>query len=166
VRSELHISVRILGIPTYRQDAHRTERWHGQQLVSFDGVTVTNGEQLEIHGEARDGGFAITTPTGTILAPATVHPSNPWCAMVLKADFTMSTRTGQLFPSTTNGGDLQPVGLEGKTLLLHQYEIVSDKHEFVWLDDGGVPVAFRTEEGHRQINFILSGRDAVVAGFR
>jgi hypothetical protein len=83
VRSEMKIRVRILGITVYRQEAQRTERWQGQQFVSFDGVTVTNGDRLEVHGLARDGAFAITTPHGTTLAPVNIHPSNPWSAMVL-----------------------------------------------------------------------------------
>ena len=164
VRTELHVAVKILGIVAYSQDARRTERWSGQQLASFDGVTVTNGDRLEIHGEARDGGFAITTPTGTVFAPASVHPSNPWCAMVLKTDFVMSTRTGKLFHGITRGGELRPVRLDGKILWLHQYEVVSDKREFVWLDDQGVPVAFRTKEDDDEIDFVLSRRETIVAG--
>src|SRR5690349_6454733 len=93
VRTELKLRVRILGITVWRQEAQRVERWRGPTLLSFDGVTVTNGDKLEVHGAARDGGFAITTPTGTVMAPGSVHPSNPWSAMVLKADMMMSTRT-------------------------------------------------------------------------
>jgi hypothetical protein len=166
VTSDLHVAVRFLGIVVYRQEAQRSERWHGQRLVAFDSVTVTNGERLQVHGEARDGGFAVTTPAGTVMAPAGVHPSNPWSAMVLNADLVMSTRTGRILPVHVSGGETEPVAIAGSTLRLHQYEIVSDKREFVWLDDNGTPVAFRTAENGTPIDFILRPRQEVAANHR
>jgi hypothetical protein len=163
VRSELHIAITVLGITAYRQDADRVERWHGERLTWFDGTTITNGEKLQVHGEAQGTGFAVTTPSGTIMAPANIHPSNPWSAMVLKTDTLMSTRTGKILRGVTRGGERKPTWLDGKSMTLRQYEIISDKHEFVWLDDQGVPVAFRTQEDGDDIDFILERRGPLVA---
>lgn len=163
VTSDLHIVVRVLGIAVYRQEARRSERWQGHKLLAFDSVTVTNGEPIKVHGEARGGRFAITGPAGTVMAPADVHPSNPWSAMVLNADFIMSTRTGQVLPVHVKGGETEPVALGGTTLRLHQYEIVSDKHQFVWFDDSGTPVAFRTAEHGTPIDFVLRRRHEIAA---
>ena len=158
VTSELRIAVRLLGVTVYHQEARRTEHWQGRRLVRFDGLTVTNGERLEVHGEARNGGFAVTTATGTVMAPADVHPSNPWSAMVLDTNHMMSTRTGQILPAQVSGGEVEPVALAGNVLRLHQYEVVTDKHQFVWLDDSGTPVAFRTAEHGTPIDFVLQRR--------
>lgn len=163
VTSNLRIAVRVLGITLYRQEARRSEHWEGQKLVSFDSVTVTDGKPLTVHGEARDGGFAISGPAGTVMAPAGVHPSNPWSAMVLNAKFMMSTRTGEVLPVHISGGETEPVALAGTTLRLHQYEIVSDKHQFVWFDDSGTPIAFRTAEHGKAIDFVLQRRQEVAA---
>ena len=163
VRTELHIAVTILGITAYRQDAERVERWQGERLTSFDGTTVTNGERLQVHGEAQGGGFAVTTPTGTVMAPADVHPSNPWSAMVLKTDTVMSTRTGKLFHGIIEGGERKLMQLAGKLMTLRQYEIITDKHDLVWLDDQGTPVAFRTKEDGDDIDFILQRREKLIA---
>jgi uncharacterized protein DUF6134 len=163
VRTELHVAVTILGITAYRQDAERVEHWQGERLTSFDGTTVTNGEHLQIHGEAQSGGFAVTTPAGTVMAPTDVHPSNPWSAMVLKTDWVMSTRTGKLFRGIIAGGKRTLMQLRGKQMALRQYEITTDKHEFVWLDDQGTPVAFRTQEDGEDIDFILERREPLVA---
>jgi hypothetical protein len=163
VRSELHIAITVLGITAYRQDADRVERWHGERLTWFDGTTITNGEKLQVHGEAQGSGFAVTTPSGTVMAPANIHPSNPWSAMVLKTDTLMSTRTGKVLRGVTRGGERKPTRLDGKSMTLRQYEIISDKHEFVWLDDQGTPVAFRTQEDGDDIDFILERRGKLVA---
>jgi hypothetical protein len=161
VRTELHVAVSILGIVVYHQEARRIERWQHDRLVSFEGVTITNGDRLEVRGEARDGGFFITTPTDTLRAPANVHPSNPWSGMVLKTDFVMSTRTGAVFRGTVKGGELKPLAIDGKMLWLRQYEVVTDNHQVIWLDDTGVPVAFRSEEGGAQVDFVLNRRPGV-----
>src|SRR6185312_2900518 len=166
VHSELRIAIRMLGIVIYRQEATRTERWHGQKLVWFDGVTVTNGERLPVHGEAKGGAFVVTTPSGSVRAPAEVHPSNPWSPMVLKTDFMMSTRTGAVQPVHVSGGELEPVKLPGVTLRLHQYEVVSDKHQFVWMDDRGTPIAFRTVEKGTPVDFVLTRREQLASGDR
>jgi Family of unknown function (DUF6134) len=156
VETELKIAVRKIGIVVYRQEARRAEHWRNDRLLSFESVTVTNGTKLEVRGEARDNGFAITTPSGTQIAPGNVHPSNPWSAMVLKTDYMMSTKTGRLTHVRVSGGEEQAVALAGSTMRLHQYEIVGDKRQFVWLDGSGTPVAFRTEEEGAPVDFVLA----------
>jgi len=163
VTSDLRIAVRLLGIVVYRQEARRSERWRGEHLVKFDGLTVTNGERLEVHGQAGDGGFAVTTANGTVIAPANVHPSNPWSAMVLHTNVMMSTRTGVILQAHVSGGQVEPVALAGNTLRLHQYEVITDKHQFVWLDDNGTPIAFRTAENGTPIDFVLRRRTELAA---
>ncbi len=160
VRTELRIAVRLLGVVVYRQEAERRERWHRDRLVAFDGVTVTNGDRFEVRGEARDGGFAVTTPAGTVMAPANVHPSNPWSAMVLNSNSILSTRSGRVLPAQVSGGAVEPVTLDGQSLRLHQYEIVTNKRQLVWLDEEGTPVAFRAEEEGTPIDFVLMRRPA------
>jgi len=166
VQTELKIAVKKIGIVVYRQEARRAEHWLNDRLVSFESVTVTNGTKLEVRGEARDNGFAITTPSGTQIAPGNVHPSNPWSAMVLKTDYMMSTKTGRLTHVRVSGGEEEPVALAGSTMRLHQYEIVGDKRQFVWLDSGGTPVAFRTEEDGAQVDFVLAPPQEAATGGR
>jgi hypothetical protein len=166
VQTELKIAVKAVGIVVYRQEARRAEHWRRDRLVSFESVTVTNGDKLEVRGEARDGGFAITTPSGTVVAPGNVHPSNPWSAMVLNTDYMMSTKTGRLDHVRVSGGEEEAVALNGNTLRLHQYEIVGDKRQFVWLDERGTPVAFRTEENGAQVDFVLAPPQEASGGSR
>jgi hypothetical protein len=161
VKTQMRIAVRILGIVVFREQADRTEHWRDQKLVGFDGVTVINGDSLPVHGEARDGVFVVTTRNGTVDAPPNVHPSNPWSPMVLHTDVMMSTKNGRVQPVQVTGGEIKRVTLPGVTLNLHQYEVVTDKHQFVWLDDRGTPVAFQTTEDGAPVDFVLSRRQQV-----
>jgi len=166
IQTELKVAVRKIGIVVYRQEARRAEHWRHDRLMSYESVTVTNGDKLEVRGEARGNGFAITTPSGTVMAPGNVHPSNPWSAMVLKTDYMMSTKTGRLTHVQVKGGQEQPVALAGATMRLRQYEIISDKQQFVWLDSRGTPVAFRTEEDGAPVDFVLASPQEAATGGR
>src|SRR5258708_19275592 len=77
VQTELKVAVKAIGIVMYRQEARRTEHWRNDRLVSFESVTGTNGDKLEVHGEARHGGFASTTPPRTCGSPPNPHPPLP-----------------------------------------------------------------------------------------
>ncbi len=156
IATQLHVAVKILGIVMFREDATRTEQWQGDRFIGFTGVTTTNGAKIDLSGHAQGDNFVVTTPDGTVTVPGRVHPSNPWSPQVLKTDLMMSTKTGKVDQVRVSGGAPQPVTFDGKDLLLHQWEIDGTKRQFVWLDDHGVPVAFRTEEDGAPVDFILS----------
>jgi Domain of unknown function (DUF6134) len=155
VISSLHVAVRMLGFVVYRQDAQRSEDWRRGRLVAFRSVTTTNGDSLEIAGEARGNAFVIITPTGTTLAPADVRPSNPWSPSVLEAHVMMSTKTGNIEDVRISGGDETAVTFDGKTRLLRRYVIDGRKRGVVWLDDRSVPIAFRVWEQDTPIELVL-----------
>jgi uncharacterized protein DUF6134 len=163
VRSELKIAVRMVGIVVYRQEAHRTERWHGSRLVGFDGLTEINGDRIEVHGAARDGGFVINSPGGTVLAPANVRPSNPWSVMVLNSDALMSTRDGKLMRASVSGGGIEWLSIGGRMMPLRRYEVDSNHRDFVWFDESGIPIKFRAEEHGTMVDFVLT-QPQVLAG--
>ncbi len=155
VESRLEVAVKLLGVVVFRETAARSEHWRGGRLVAYHGVTEINGKPITVSGEARGGGFVITTPAGTVTAPADVHPSNPWSAAILNTDTMMSTRDGRLYKVRISGGGVDPAAFRGGPGNLRRYEIDSDTRQFVWLDSHDVPVAFRTEEDGAAIDFLL-----------
>lgn len=156
VESVLQIAVRLLGIVVYRQDATRSDDWCNGRLVAFHGITTTNGTRVDVSGEARGDAFVITTPDGTTLAPADVRTSNPWSPSILSAHVMMSTKSGRIEDVRISGGGEMPVTLHGKTRLLHQYLIDGQKRGVVWLDDRGVPTAFKLWEDGTPIQLVLT----------
>lgn len=156
VETKMNIVVKLLGVVVHRQAAERREDWQRGRLTLFHGVTDTNGEKMELTGEARGESFIIHSPLGQIAAPANVHPSNPWSAAILKTNTVMSTKSGRLFAVRVGRETTETVMVAGKPLRLRQFDIQGEKRQFVWLDDRGVPVAFRTEEGGNPIDFVLT----------
>jgi hypothetical protein len=156
VETRLHVAVKVLGITMYTEDAERTEQWQHGRLVSFRGVTDINGEKLEVSGTAEGSKFLVFTATGTVEAPANVRPTNPWSAKLLGEGALMSTRTGEVHPAYVNGVVEETVSLSGTAKKLTRYEVDSDDREFVWFDEAGVPVAFRTETQGAPIDFVLA----------
>ncbi len=156
VETKLNIVVKLLGVVVHRQAAERREDWEHGRLTLFRGVTETNGQKMELSGEAHGDTFIIHSPLGQIAAPANVHPSNPWSAAVLDTNTVMSTKSGKLFAVHVDRETTETVMVEGKPMRLRQVDIKGDKRQFVWLDDHDVPVAFRTEESGQPIDFVLT----------
>jgi len=158
IDSKLRVAVRILGIVVHREEADRTEWWRNGHLAAFHGITTVNGTPIEVRGEARDDGFVITSPAGTTVAPADIYPSSPWVAMVPNhAAMMMSTKTGKVMPAKAFGGEPTTVSVLGTEVPVHHFEVISDKHQDVWLDGSGIPVRFRTEQSGKPIDFVLTG---------
>lgn len=155
VQTQLHVSVKMLGIPLFHQDANREEHWEKGRLVSFQSNTDDNGKEIDINGKAQGDGFVVLSPLGTFTAPAQVHPSNPWAPQVLNTDTMMSTKTGRVLAVTVTDTGENNVTFDGRTMKLHQFFIDGEKHQVVWLDENGVVAAFQTEEDGSRVTFVL-----------
>ena len=96
VQTRAHFEVKMMGVRMYREDADRTERWQGNRLVSFRGVTDKGDGPAEVRGEARGNNFVITSPQGIITALWSVNPANPWSAGFLHSNTMMRPDSGKL----------------------------------------------------------------------
>src|SRR5215471_11101545 len=97
VQTRAHFEVSMLGVRVHREDAERTERWQGNRLVAFHGVTDKGDGPTEVKGEARGNNFVITSSkNGTITAPASVHPANPWSSNFLSSNTMMRPDSGKI----------------------------------------------------------------------
>jgi hypothetical protein len=164
VKTDLHIAVKMIGIPLFHQDASRDEQWQSQRLVGFTSQTDDNGTNINVTGKADGTKFAINSSTnGNLTAPQQVHPSNPWAPFVLQTDIMMSTKTGKLSPVIVKDTGEMTVTFDGRQMKVHQWFIDDDKHQIVWIDERGVIVAFQTEEQGAQINFVLTNDSAAAA---
>lgn len=156
VETRITVEVKIVGNVVYRQDAERRERWQDGRLAAFRGVTEINGERVEVRGRAEGDSFVITAPQGTIVAPADVHPTNPWSPRILEARTMMAAASGRLVKGRIVRMVVEEVPRRDGTLArLRRYEIQTDKRQVVWFDDAGIPRAFRIEEGGAMIDFVL-----------
>jgi len=156
IDTRLRVAVKVLGIVLHREEADRTELWKADRLVSFHSVTTTNGRPIEVRGEAGDNGFVITSPTGTVVAPANIYTSSPWSSRRPNAGLMMSTKTGRVETVQTLGGEQTVVPVLGSEVAARHYEFITDKRQDVWLDRSGIPVRFRTEVGGQPIDFVLA----------
>jgi hypothetical protein len=163
IDTRLRVAVKIIGITMYREDADRTEFWQGDHLLSFHGVTTVNGKPIEIQGEARADGFAITSPTGTVLGPANLYTSSPWSVTLPMPAMVFSTKSGRIEQAQVIDQGETTTSVRGRDLPVRHYEVLTGKRQDVWADRDGVPVHFRTEEGGATVDFILKsdGRDTV-----
>ncbi len=86
IKTAAHFLVKALGVGLHREDAQRVEQWQGGRLIFFHGITVKNGDTTEVSGKAEGSNFVITSPLGTITAPGSIKPANPWSSRSLELD--------------------------------------------------------------------------------
>jgi hypothetical protein len=156
VQSQAHLNVKVLGVNLYREDAQRTELWQNNRLVAFNGVTSKGSDRTVLSGAARGNSFVINTPHGTVTAPASVHPANPWSANFLNSNTMMRLDDGRLEAVRISGGEPAVVDINGRQIQTRKYEVVGTTHYDVWLDSQGVPVQFVADENGSRVTFTLA----------
>jgi hypothetical protein len=155
VLTEAHFRVALLGIELHREDSERTERWQGNRLVYFHGLTQKNGNSIELAGEARGDNFVITSPSGVVTAPAMVRPANPWSANFLATQTMMLVDTGEVVPVHVSEGVERIVKISGASVPVHEYQVEGKETYKVWLDQHNVPVMFSVDDDSGLVTFTL-----------
>ncbi len=156
VKTRAHFEVKMLGVRLHREDAERTERWQGNRLVSFQGVTDKGDGPQEVKGEARGNNFVITSPQGTVSAPASIHPANPWSSAFLHSNTMMRPDSGKIEQVRIGGGQETAVKIDGASIPAVKYEIDGNTKYTVWLDARGVPVMFWVDDDTGKVAFTLA----------
>ncbi|MBV8122337.1 MAG: hypothetical protein JO081_20650 [Alphaproteobacteria bacterium] len=156
VQTRAHFVVKVLGVTIHREDAERTERWQGNRLISFDGVTSKGDGLTRVQGQARGNSFVINSPLGTITAPPTVHPANPWSANFLASSTMMRPDSGRLERVHVIGGAETVLSIDGGSVRARKYEVDGEGHYTVWLNGQGVPVQFVADDGGGKVTFTLA----------
>jgi Family of unknown function (DUF6134) len=156
VKTRAHFEVKMLGVRVHHEDAERTERWQGNRLVAFRGVTDKGDGPVEVKGEARGNSFVISSPQGTVNAPWSVHPANPWSSNFLHSNTMMRPDTGKLEQVRIGSGQETAVKLYSANIPAVKYELDGSTKYTVWLDDRGVPVKFLVDDDTGKVTFTLA----------
>ena len=160
VKTEIRLAVSFLGIVVYRQEGSRQERWAGDRLVYFHGVTSTNGKSVELNGTAEGDRFVLMTPQGATVAPANVRIANPWSPGILGGNSIFTPDRGRLDEVRVSGGQFASVDVEGRQIHARKYEVyLLDGHKKyeVDLDEHGTPVQFVVFRQEGAVTFSLAG---------
>jgi hypothetical protein len=158
IRTVVRLSVSFLGIVLYRESADRIEHWADDRLLAFHGETTTNGNASLVTGEARGDAFVITSPQGTIVAPASVRPSNPWSKGFLRSDTMMLSDTGMIQHVRISQPTSVTIIINRGSMHAQEYRIDATPSYKVWLDERDIPVMFATYDDSGLVTFTLSRR--------
>ena len=145
VNTDIKIAVSIIGVTLFRQDASRQEHWSGGRLVSFHGVTTTNGRPIQLDGAAEGDRFVMKTPEGEMEAPADVRLANPWSTAILAGKALFTADRGRLDEVQVKGGQTVVLPLGRRQVRVKRYDVLlldgRKKYE-VDVDDQGTTVQF------------------------
>jgi len=160
----LRIAVKVLGIVAYRLDSDTTEVMSDGRLVSLRSTTDKDGEQLEVHGEARGDQFLVDGTGGSHAGPATIAPTDPWVLKRTGDATVVFTDTGRIFNVHITGGEYEPVSVNGVSVSARHYIVMGVRRQEVWLDGGEIPIMFRIVEDGTPIDFVLQNPTAKASG--
>jgi hypothetical protein len=155
IKTAAHFLVKALGVGLHREDAQRVEQWQGDRLVFFHGVTVKNGETTEVQGKAAGNNFVIDSPLGTVNAPASVKPANPWSTRSIESTEMMRVDTGKVEKVTVSGGGETNINVAGASTAVKEYDITGATKYKVYIDNHDVPVMFVVDDDSGQVTFTL-----------
>jgi hypothetical protein len=155
IKTAAHFLVKALGVGLHREDAQRVEQWQGDRLMYFHGVTVKNGDTTEISGKADGNNFVIVSPLGTITAPGSIKPANPWSSRSLDSTTMMRVDTGKVEQVKISGGGETNLTVDGASVTAKEYEISGSTHYKIWIDKHDIPVMFVVDDDSGQVTFTL-----------
>ncbi len=164
LETHLQVAVRLLGIVIHRQEAHHSAVWRRGRLASFHSVTTTNGETIELRGQAVGDVFRVSSPAGTRDVPGDLVLSAPWFAKGGPGTL-MSTKTGRIYQAyCTDHGEVV-ITLHGVEITARHFDLVTDNRQEAWLGKTGVPLRFRSWESGTAIDFELTADGLRGLGF-
>jgi hypothetical protein len=158
VKTDGNIEVSFLGIVAYRQSINRVEHWNGDQLTSFDGITVENGTTTEVSGALQGDSFVVHSPRGAVAAPRTIRPANPWSKDIVSANAVFTPDEGIVERLRLVGKDDTTVMIADAEVPAQHYEMTrldNSKHYDVWLSASGTPIKFSVARGEDVTTFTL-----------
>jgi hypothetical protein len=156
ITTEARIRVSFLGIVLYSQEFARIERWLGNRIVYFHGITKENGRPVEVEGKAEGEQFIIVSPAGRVAAPGMIRSASPWSAGAPGDDVFMPD-TGHVVKVRTSGEDTAiAVGGSSQRVRRYQIDTVDGKERYdVWMDKNRTPLMFRIQDREGTVTFTL-----------
>lgn len=158
VSTEAHIRVSLLSITLYTQEVSRIERWVGDRLVYFHGVTTENGHPTEVNGQAEADHFVVVSPSGKAIAPATIRSANPRSAGAPGGDTILMPDTGLVEKLRSSVCDQTSITIDDTSRRVRRCQIETadgqERYE-VWVDDSGTPVMFNIQDHVSTVTFTL-----------
>ena len=155
IKTTAHFLVTALGVGLHREDAQRVEQFQGDRLTFFHGVTVKNGDTIEVKGQASGNNFVIDSPAGQTTAPGSVKPANPWSTKSIESNEMMRVDTGKVEKVTVNNRGETNVNIDGASTAVHEYDISGATKYKVYFDNHDTPVMFVVDDDSGQVTFTL-----------
>ena len=156
ITAQARIRVSLLGIVLYTQDFSRIERWLGNRIVYFHGITKENGHPVEVEGKADGEQFVIVSPAGRVAAPAAIRSASPWSAGA-PGDVVFMPDTGHVVKVRTSTEDTAiTIGGVLRRVRRYQIDTVDGKERYeVWMDENRIPVMFSVQDRQGTDKFTL-----------
>lgn len=136
VDSHLDVQVTVLFSKIVLHEVRSTVReiWSAGRLLTYDSVTLEDGEITEIHGRAEDDAFTTSGPSGEARLPADISSMTRWSIDLTHMNLLLSPETGRLRRVAITGGARQRLDLGSGPVLATHFIAHGDESFELWYD--------------------------------
>jgi MFS family permease len=156
VDSHLDVQVTVLFSKIVLHEVRSTVReiWSAGRLLTYDSVTLEDGELTEIHGRAEDDAFTISGPSGEARLPADISSLTRWSIALTHMNLLLSPETGRLRRVAITGGARQRLDLGNGPVLTTHFIAHGDESFELWYDKDEHLVKLELKTATGKVSFL------------
>lgn len=143
VVARLDIQVTFLTIPVYDYAYHSTAQWRNGRLINLAVKIDDDGEKSTVSASMQGDNLSVIGPTGKIIIPHAIFPTNHWNATVLSSNQVLNTLSGEISQVKISNQGLEKIRAEGREIEATKYQYAGDIDTNVWYDTQGRWVKMR-----------------------
>ncbi|MEO0981762.1 MAG: DUF6134 family protein [Pseudomonadota bacterium] len=157
VVNDIDLKVRFGPIVPFRYRHDSVELWRDGALVSLDGETLKEGDELSVDAALNEKSMQVRGDGFEGAAPADIIPSSHWNIGQVYSDVILSSENGELMDIETENLGRETVALsDGSSIEATRYRLVADLTVDLWYDDQGRWVKCLFEARGQTVEYVLS----------
>lgn len=155
VENDIELEVKIGPFRAFYYAHESVETWQDGRLVSLEGETRKDGDDLSLKVSAEDDGLKVhgTNYKGEVTVG--IIPSSHWNIQQIMSDTILSSEGGELLDIKVEKLGNQMVELSDRSIEAEHYRLISDLTVDLWYDETGRWVKCAFEARGQTIEYVL-----------
>lgn len=155
VQNDIELEVKIGPFRAFYYGHESTELWENGQLVSMEGTTRKDGDDLTMRATRENGAISVVGTNYTGSADAGIIPSSHWNMGEVQSDVILSSEGGELLPVEIEYLGEEQIVASGETITADRYRLNSELSVDLWYDKSGRWVKCSFEARGQTIEYVL-----------
>lgn len=157
VTNDIDLEVKIGPFTAYKYRHASVETWTGGQLLSLDGETRKEGNDLVVEAEVSGDAIVVSGTNFDGTVPADIIPSSHWNVREVFSNAILSSEGGQVLDITVENLGTETVLAGGEEIQATRFRLRSELDVDLWYDAEGRWVKCAFSARGQDIEYVLTG---------